>query len=157
MLFVAWELMSIPTYILVGFMKKNPASNEAALNTSCLVPCHLQSSFTESISYGLTGSTNIGESYPRLLQHLILLYYHLHYFQLVCLLQDLDSKWDLYLSTNGSQIPMKGLHQQLLTLLAAATKKAGFAATIRIVVLGMVVLNLDWTLVGILHNDNDNW
>ncbi|MEK6832147.1 MAG: proton-conducting transporter membrane subunit, partial [Thermoproteota archaeon] len=32
------------------------------------------------------------------------------------------------------------------TLLAAGTKKAGFAATIRIVVLGMVVLNLDWTL-----------
>lgn len=24
MLFVAWELMSIPTYVLVGFMKKNP-------------------------------------------------------------------------------------------------------------------------------------
>lgn len=31
MLFVAWELMSIPTYILVGYMKKNPSSNEAAL------------------------------------------------------------------------------------------------------------------------------
>ena len=31
MLFVAWELMSIPTYVLVGFMKKNPSSNEAAL------------------------------------------------------------------------------------------------------------------------------
>ncbi|MEK6929752.1 MAG: proton-conducting transporter membrane subunit, partial [Thermoproteota archaeon] len=28
MLFVAWELMSIPTYVLVGFMKKNPSSNE---------------------------------------------------------------------------------------------------------------------------------
>ena len=34
----------------------------------------------------------------------------------------------------------------LSTLLDAANKKAGFAATIRIVVLGMVVLNLDWTL-----------
>ena len=31
MLFVAWELMSIPTYILAGFIKKNPSSNEAAL------------------------------------------------------------------------------------------------------------------------------
>ena len=30
MLFVAWELMSIPTYVLVGFLKKNPSSNEAA-------------------------------------------------------------------------------------------------------------------------------
>src|SRR3972149_106788 len=31
MLFVAWELMSIPTYILAGYMKKDPSSNEAAL------------------------------------------------------------------------------------------------------------------------------
>src|SRR5574338_60833 len=31
MLLVAWELMSIPTYVLAGFMKKDPTSNEAAL------------------------------------------------------------------------------------------------------------------------------
>ena len=31
MLFIAWELMSIPTYILAGFNKKNPISNEAAI------------------------------------------------------------------------------------------------------------------------------
>jgi len=31
MLFVAWELMSIPTYVLAGFLKKDPSSNEAAL------------------------------------------------------------------------------------------------------------------------------
>ena len=62
MLFVAWELMSIPTYILVGFMKKNPSSNEAALKyflfgalSSAIIVYGI------SISYGLTGSTNIGE------------------------------------------------------------------------------------------------
>ena len=37
MLFVAWELMSIPTYALVGFMKRNPQSNEAALKYFCLM------------------------------------------------------------------------------------------------------------------------
>ena len=31
-------------------------------------------------------------------------------------------------------------------LLAAGTKKAGFAAAIRVVVLGMFALNLDWTI-----------
>ena len=62
MLFVAWELMSIPTYVLVGFMKKNPSSNEAALKyflfgalSSAIIVYGI------SISYGLTGSTNIGE------------------------------------------------------------------------------------------------
>ena len=62
MLFVAWELMSLPTYILVGFIKKNPSSNEAALKyflfgalSSAIIVYGI------SISYGLTGSTNIGE------------------------------------------------------------------------------------------------
>src|SRR3989344_1652230 len=62
MLFVAWELMSIPTYVLVGFMKKNPSSNEAALKyflfgalSSAIIVYGI------SLSYGLTGSTNIGE------------------------------------------------------------------------------------------------
>ena len=40
----------------------------------------------------------------------------------------------------------EGAPAPITALLAAATKKAGFAATIRIVVLGMVVLHLDWTL-----------
>ena len=29
MLFVAWELMSIPTYALAAFAKRDPSSNEA--------------------------------------------------------------------------------------------------------------------------------
>jgi NADH-quinone oxidoreductase subunit N len=45
----------------------------------------------------------------------------------------------------------EGAPPTITTLLAAGTKKAGFAALIRVVVLGMVVLNLDWTLaLGIL-------
>jgi len=62
MLFVAWELMSIPTYVLAGFMKKDPSSNEAALKyflfgalASAIIIYGI------SISYGLTGSTNISE------------------------------------------------------------------------------------------------
>jgi F420H2 dehydrogenase subunit N len=31
MMFVAWEMMSIPSYVLTGFKKKDPASNEAAV------------------------------------------------------------------------------------------------------------------------------
>src|SRR3990170_3917036 len=62
MLFVAWELMSIPTYILAGYMKKDPSSNEAALKyflfgalSSAIIIYGI------SIAYGITGSTNIGE------------------------------------------------------------------------------------------------
>ncbi|MHB8566750.1 MAG: NADH-quinone oxidoreductase subunit N [Nitrososphaerales archaeon] len=60
MIFVAWELMSIPSYVLVGFRKKDPNSNEAA------VKYFLISAFASgvllygiSLVYLLTGTTNI--------------------------------------------------------------------------------------------------
>jgi len=40
----------------------------------------------------------------------------------------------------------EGAPQPITALLAAGTKKAGFAAALRTVVMGMVALNLDWTL-----------
>src|SRR5207245_10557961 len=62
MLFVALELMSIHTYVLAGFMKKDPSSNEAALKYFLFGA--LASGiiiYGISIAYGLTGSTNIGQ------------------------------------------------------------------------------------------------
>src|ERR687897_2296832 len=61
MLLVAWELMSIPTYALAAFAKRDPISNEAAikyfmfgaLSSGILV-------FAIGLVYGITGSTNIG-------------------------------------------------------------------------------------------------
>jgi NADH-quinone oxidoreductase subunit N len=88
-----YPAMSIPTYALVGFIKRNPQSNEAALKyflfgalSSAIIVYGI------SITYGITGSTN---------------------YQLECLSQDLDLKWDWCLSISGYQIPMKGLHQPL--------------------------------------------
>lgn len=60
MMFVAWELMSIPSYVLTGFKKKSAESNEAA------VKYFIISAFASgvllygiSLVYLLTGSTNI--------------------------------------------------------------------------------------------------
>ena len=146
MLFVAWELMSIPTYVLVGFMKKNPTSNEAALKyflfgalSSAIIVYGI------SLSYGLTGSTNIGE----VIQGYAVLDPSLLPLALLSV--------GMFIAGFGFKMGLVPFHQWLpdtyegapttiTTLLAAGTKKAGFAATIRIVVLGMVVLNLDWTI-----------
>ena len=146
MLFVAWELMSIPTYILVGFMKKSPSSNEAALKyflfgalSSAIIVYGI------SLSYGLTGSTNIGE----VIQGYSVLDPSLLPLALLSV--------GLFIAGFGFKMGLVPFHQWLpdtyegaptpiTALLAAATKKAGFAATIRIVVLGMVVLHIDWTL-----------
>ncbi|MBM2819363.1 MAG: proton-translocating NADH-quinone oxidoreductase subunit [Nitrosarchaeum sp.] len=146
MLFVAWELMSIPTYVLVGFMKKNPSSNEAALKyflfgalSSAIIVYGI------SLSYGLTGSTNIGE--------IIQAYSTLDPSLLPLALLSVG----MFIAGFGFKMGLVPFHQWLpdayeggpptiTALLAAGTKKAGFAAAIRIIVLGMVVLNLDWTL-----------
>ena len=60
MIFVAWELMSIPSYVMTGFKKKDPASNEAS------VKYFLISAFSSgvllygiSLVYLMTGTTNI--------------------------------------------------------------------------------------------------
>lgn len=63
MLFVSWELMSLPTYALAAFSKRDPISNEAAikyfmfgaLSSGILV-------LAIGFVYGITGTTNIGES-----------------------------------------------------------------------------------------------
>lgn len=145
MLFVAWELMSIPTYVLVGYMKKDPSSNEAALKyflfgalASAIIIYGI------SIAYGLTGSTNISEV--------------IHGFAVL----DADMvplallSIGLFIAGFGFKMGLVPFHMWLpdayegspptiAALLAAGTKKAGFAATIRVIVLGTVALNMDWT------------
>jgi len=151
MLFVAWELMSLPTYILVGFIKKNPSSNEAALKyflfgalSSAIIVYGI------SIAYGLTGSTNIGE----VIQGFSVLDPSLLPLALLSV--------GMFIAGFGFKMGLVPFHQWLpdtyegapppiAALLAAGTKKVGFAAAIRVIVLGIVVLNLDWTLaLGIL-------
>lgn len=146
MLFVAWELMSIPTYVLVGFMKKNPSSNEAALKyflfgalSSAIIVYGI------SLSYGLTGSTNIGEviqGYSTLDPSLL----PLALLSVGMFIAGFGFKMGLVPFHQWLPDTYEGAPPTITTLLAAGTKKAGFAATIRIIVLGMVVLNLDWTL-----------
>lgn len=151
MLIVAWELMSIPTYVLAGFHKKDPISNEAAikyflfgaLSSGILI-------YAISLAYGLTGSTNIAV----VLQTLTQLQGDLSPIALMSLA--------LFIAGFGFKLALVPFHMWLpdtyegspttvSAFLAAATKKAGFAAALRVVILGMVALNLDWSLtLGIL-------
>ena len=146
MLFVAWELMSIPTYVLAGFMKKNPSSNEAALKyflfgalSSAIIVYGI------SLAYGITGSTNIAEviegfaNVDASLLPLALL-------SVGMFIAGFGFKMGLVPFHMWLPDTYEGAPPPITALLAAGTKKAGFAAAIRVVVLGMVTLNLDWTL-----------
>jgi len=145
MLFVAWELMSIPTYVLVGFLKKDPSSNEAALKyflfgalASAIII------FGISIAYGLTGSTNIGEviqGFSTLDSQMI----PLALLSIAMFIAGFGFKMGLVPFHMWLPDTYEGSPPTIAALLAAGTKKVGFAAAIRIIVMGTVVLNLDWT------------
>jgi NADH-quinone oxidoreductase subunit N len=128
MLLVAWELMSIPTYALAAFSKRDPISNEAAikyfmfgaLSSAILV-------FAIGIVYGITGTTNIGAS----IQAMASLQKDLVPVGLVAIA--------LFIAGFGFKMGLVPFHMWLPdayegapttigALLAAGTKKAGFAS-----------------------------
>ena len=145
MLFVAWELMSIPTYILVGYMKKDPSSNEAALKyflfgalSSAIIIYGI------SIAYGITGTTNIGEVIQKFstidstMAPLALL-------AVGMFIAGFGFKMGLVPFHMWLPDTYEGAPPPIAALLAAGTKKAGFAAALRIIIMGAVALSLDWT------------
>jgi NADH-quinone oxidoreductase subunit N len=129
MLFVAWELMSLPTYVLAGFSKKEE-SNEAAVKYAIIGA--MSSAiilYAISLAYGITGGTQIStvvhglSSEPSPLTGLAVL---------------------LFVAGFGFKMAIVPFHMWIpdtyegspttvATLLAAATKKAGFIAAIRVV------------------------
>lgn len=147
MLFVAWELMSIPTYVLAGFLKKDPSSNEAALKYFLFGA--LSSGiiiYGISIAYGLTGSTNI--------EQVIAGFSHLSPEMIPLALLAVG----MFIAGFGFKIGLVPFHMWLpdtyegspppiAALLAAGTKKAGFAAAIRVIIMGAFALNLHWAFV----------
>ena len=146
MLFVGWELMSIPTYILAGFNKKNPISNEAAIKyflfgamSSAIII------YGMSIAYGIAGSTNIGE----IIQVFAVLDAEMIPLGLLAvgmLIAGFGFKMGLVPFHMWLPDTYEGAPPPITALLAAGTKKAGFAAALRIIILGTIALNLDWTL-----------
>jgi NADH-quinone oxidoreductase subunit N len=133
MLFVAWELMSLPTYVLAGF-DKNLRSNEAAVKYAIIGA--MSSAiilYAISLAYGLTGSTQI----PAVVQgfYQLLTAGHSSALASVAIL--------LFVAGFGFKMSIVPFHMwipdayegaptTISTLLAAGTKKAGFVAAIRV-------------------------
>src|SRR6202035_1875981 len=67
LIFIGLELMALSTYVLVGFLRRNRRSNEAALKYM-LLGAFSSGIFAYGLSlfYGLTGSTNLQVIEPQL-------------------------------------------------------------------------------------------
>src|SRR6202021_1380709 len=72
LIFIGLELMAISTYVLVGFLRRDRRSNEAALKYF-LLGAFSSGIFAYGLSlfYGLTGSTNLGQIYQTLQRQIL--------------------------------------------------------------------------------------
>jgi NADH-quinone oxidoreductase subunit N len=146
MLLVAWELMSLPTYALAAFSKRDPISNEAAikyfmfgaLSTAILV-------FAIGLVYGVTGTTNIGAAIQRM-ANLQVDVIPIGILAIALFIAGFGFKMGLVPFHMWLPDAYEGSPTTIGALLAAGTKKAGFAAGLRVVVLGIFALNADWTI-----------
>ena len=144
MLFDAWELMSIPTYVLAGFNKKDPSSNEAAIKyflfgalSSGIIIWGI------SIAYGLTGSTNIEQviaGFSKLSPDMM----PLAILAVGIFIAGFGFKIGLVPFHMWLPDTYEGAPPPISALLAAGTKKAGFSAALRVIIMGAIALNLNW-------------
>ena len=135
MLFVSWELMSLPTYVLAGFDKKI-RSNEASVKYAIIgAMSSAVILYAISLSYGLTGSTQISAVVAGFTSHPSALA------GVATLLFVAGFGFKMSIVPFHMWIPdaYEGAPTTISALLAAATKKAGFIAAIR-VLLGITTL-----------------
>ncbi|MDE1853228.1 MAG: NADH-quinone oxidoreductase subunit N [Thaumarchaeota archaeon] len=128
MLFVSWELMSLPTYVLAGFDKKLH-SNEASVKYAIIgAMSSAVILYAISLAYGLTGSTQISavvsgfSSHPSALAGVATLLF----------VAGFGFKMSIVPFHMWIPDAYEGAPTTISTLLAAATKKAGFIAAIRV-------------------------
>jgi NADH-quinone oxidoreductase subunit N len=128
MLFVSWELMSLPTYVLAGFDKKL-RSNEASVKYAIIgAMSSAVILYAISLAYGLTGSTQISSVVAGFTSHPSALA------GVATLLFVAGFGFKMSIVPFHMWIPdaYEGAPTTISTLLAAATKKAGFIAAIRV-------------------------
>jgi NADH-quinone oxidoreductase subunit N len=144
-LFLAWELMNVPSYVLTGIHKNDPTSNEAAIKFFILSA--LSSAliiYAISLVFGISGTTNI---------YLVaqMMQTALPKLNAIALLAMV-----LFIAGFGMKVAAVPFHMWIpdayegapITIgafLAAGTKNGGFAALLRVFVVGLVALRLDWS------------
>src|SRR5271157_988349 len=144
-LFLAWELMNVPSYVLTGIQKDDPSSNEAAIKFFILSA--LSSAliiYAISLTFGITGTTNIyavanamSTALPKL--------------DPIAMLAMV-----LFVAGFGMKVAAVPFHMWIpdayegapITVgafLAAGTKNGGFAALFRVFAVALIALRLDWS------------
>jgi NADH-quinone oxidoreductase subunit N len=145
-LYLAWELMNIPSYVLTGIQKDDPTSNEAAVKFFILSA--LSSAlivYAISLTFGIIGSTKLYAVADGLSSALP----GLNPLALLAVI--------LFIAGFGMKVAAVPFHMWIPdayegapftvgAFLAAGTKNGGFAALFRIFAISLLALRLDWSL-----------
>jgi F420H2 dehydrogenase subunit N len=144
LLYVGWELMSVPTYALTAIRKKDPNSNEAAMKFFVLSA--LSSAlivYAISLTFGVTGSTSI----LAIANSLKSVSADTRSFALIAIV--------LFVAGFGVKMAVVPFHMWIpdafegapttvSALLASGAKMAAFAAAFRVFIVGMSTVTVDW-------------
>src|SRR3990170_506947 len=144
-LFLAWELMNIPTYVLTGIQKDDPISNEAALKFFILSA--LSSAiiiYAISLTFGITGTTNI-YAVGKALSVAIPKPDPLALLATVLFIAGFGMKVAAVPFHMWIPDAYEGAPITIGAFLAAGTKNGGFAALLRVFPVALIALRLDWS------------
>lgn len=146
LIFIGLELMAISTYVLVGFLRRDRRSNEAALKY-LLLGAFSSGIFAYGLSlfYGVTGSTNLA-MISQVLTHMVLVgpYKPIAIVALLATMTGLLFKIAAVPFHQWAPDAYEGAPTAITGFMSVAVKAAGWAMLLRILVFGLMPMRSIW-------------
>jgi len=146
LIFIGLELMAISTYVLVGFLRRDRRSNEAALKY-LLLGAFSSGIFAYGLSllYGLTGTTNLGGIHQFLMQRAYDPQYRpIAVIALVTTITGLLFKIAAIPFHQWAPDAYEGAPTSITGFMSVAVKAAGWAMLLRILIVGLGPMRPVW-------------
>src|SRR6266704_5685274 len=146
LIFIGLELMAISTYVLVGFLRRDRRSNEAALKY-LLLGAFSSGIFAYGLSllYGLTGSTNLGVIQQELIRHVLNSEYKpVAIVALLTTITGLLFKIAAIPFHQWAPDAYEGAPTSITGFMSVAVRAAGWAMLLRILVVGLSPMRPIW-------------
>ncbi len=151
LIFIGLELMAISTYVLVGFLRRDRRSNEAALKY-LLLGAFSSGIFAYGLSlmYGLTGSTNLAVIQGELARHILTPnnpYKPVAIVALLTVITGLLFKIAAIPFHQWAPDAYEGAPTSVTGFMSVAVKAAGWAMLLRILLVGLAPMRPIWVPV----------
>ena len=146
LIFIGLELMAISTYVLVGFLRRDRRSNEAALKY-LLLGAFSSGIFAYGLSllYGLTGSTNLAAIQQELIRRVFDPQYRpVAIVALVATLTGLLFKIAAIPFHQWAPDAYEGAPTSITGFMSVAVKAAGWALLLRVLIGGLMPMRSTW-------------